>query len=635
MGLEWLDDIDDGEEREYGLKASSLAAARDAGLEVPKGFVVTAGTFESFVRENGMEERIQRILNDLDRSDLSSVRRASRRIRSMITDADVPDEVREEIEEAYEKINMSEEVRNAAEEAVDLVGGQRETEFVAVRSSATGDRIPGAFHTELNVNGKDAVVEGVKRAWASLYSPEALSVEDEVGEIHSMAVLVQRMVEPEVSGSAFDRDPVSGSGRLVEAVWGLGTSLSGGSTTPDKYVLDEHGDVESEEIANKGWKIVRDPTSGKNLKQRVPGDERESRTLESSDLRKVVEALRKAERSFSGDLKIDFALARNGVQVLDLQRMSSPSGSKTREREGLVRGRGASPGDGSGPVSIIYTDTDVEEVGGGEVLAVVEADERFTPVLRSIEGMVADEGGVSSNLAAVSREVGVPLVVGAKNATDMLSKGEEVTLSGDTGIVWEGSGGERGENSVEEASNGGSPDLLTATRVKALNSTSPDAEGVVVPEYVNPGKAERVAERFHPEKVWIRTEERRGIPNLGVLADVDGPLEGRGTVLDTYGNVMRTSNLLEEGVSFLGIDADELKKDGGREALMNAIEKLGEEAEGCETAILMQDLEPEYIQRAVESGVDTVAVPAESVGEARRKVAEAERRFMMDRLREL
>ncbi|MDY6774150.1 MAG: PEP/pyruvate-binding domain-containing protein, partial [Candidatus Nanohaloarchaea archaeon] len=293
MALKWLDEAE--EEREVGKKASNLNSARKAGLEVPKGFVITAPTFEQFVQENGLEERIQEILGRTDRNDLDSLRRAENQIKSLIDGEEVSEELREELEEAYEKINMSEEVRSAGEEAVDLVGGQRETEFVAVRSSPTGARIPGAHHSELNVNGKDAVVEAVKDCWASLYSTEALSLEEDLGNIHSMAVIVQRMVEPEVSGSAYSRDPLQGSETLIESVWGLGTGLSSGTITPDRYRVDEQGRVESEEIANKGWKIVRDPTSGKNLKQRVSSDRRSSGSLERERLGDVVEPVRKAE----------------------------------------------------------------------------------------------------------------------------------------------------------------------------------------------------------------------------------------------------------------------------------------------------------------------------------------------------
>lgn len=631
MPVQWLDEP--GEERTVGKKASSLTTAAEAGLKVPRGFVVTAQTFEQFVRENGLEDRIQRILNRADRDDLESVRQAENRIRSLLADTELSEEVRETIEEAYEKINMSEEVRSASEEAVDLVGGQRETEFVAVRSSPTGTRIPGVHHTELNVNGKDAVVTAVKECWASLYAAEALSMEEHVGDLHSMAVIVQRMAEADVSGVAYGSDPVGGSDRLVEAVWGLGTALSDGTTTPDRYLVDDRGTVAGKEIANKGWKIVRDPTSGKTMKQRVSGNKRQSGTLDDDDLAGVMDALDTAERRLGGDVKLSFACTRNGVHVLDVERFERVH-ADGRETEGVVRGRGAAPGEATGQVNIIYSDTDVDTVQDADIVASTEASERLIPVLQRVSGIVSDEGGVSSNLSALARTLDVPCVVGTENATDMLTKGETVTVDGGAGIVAEGAADDTPVD--EPVETGGAGDRLTATRVKSLNTVSPAAEGAVIPDYVNPRRAEQVAQEHHPETVWVRTEPRDyAQDNLGVLSDGSGATAGDGVILASYGTVMKTSAFRENGVDFLGIDVAALEQDGGREALLNAVEKIGREAGDAETAILLEETDPAYIRKAVESGIDTVAVPERHVETARNAVAKAERQFILDRLREL
>ncbi|MDY6769654.1 MAG: PEP/pyruvate-binding domain-containing protein [Candidatus Nanohaloarchaea archaeon] len=635
MPIQWLDDA--GEEREVGRKASSLAAADDAGLDVPRGFVVTAPTFEEFVQENGLERRIQRILDGADRADPGSVRDAADRIRSLIEAEDVSDAVREEIEEAYEKINMSEEVRSAGEEAVDLVGGQRETEFVAVRSSPTGARIPGAHHTALNVNGKDAVMDAIKECWASLYAAEALSMEEHVGDIHSMAVIVQRMVEPDVSGAAYSSEPVGGEDAVVESVWGLGTALSGGATVPDRYRLGEHGDVREEDIATKGWKIVRDPTSGKNLKQRVAGNKRSSRTLDRGDLGNVMEAVRTAGSVVDGDVKLSFAIGRNGVHVLDVERVTAARG-EAGAGDGVVTGSGAAPGRATGEVSIVYSDTDIGSVGQDDILAAVTPEERLAPVLDRAAAVVADQGGLSTNLAALARALDMPCVVGTGSATDMLTAGETVTVDGAAGTVSEGRGEEPpaqapAETTAAEAA-AATPDLLTATRVKVLNSVAPGAEGAVIPDYLNPRRAEQVADEYQPEQVWVRTDDREGLrDNLGVLAERPGD-GGTGIVLGSYGNVMRAGELLDEGAEFLGIDVPALEQDGGREALLNAVEKIGEEGRDAETAVLLAETDPECIETAVESGIDTVAVPEGEVERARRAVARAERGFMLDRLRD-
>lgn len=636
MSVTWLEDVGDGENRRVGKKASSLAALRRAGLDVPRGFVVTAPTFEEVVRRNDLEDRVQRVLQDADRDDLGAMRRAANRIRSMLTDMELPDETREDIEQAYENINMAEEVRNAGGEAVDLVGGQRETEFVAVRSSPTGARIPGAHESRVNVNGKDSLVDAIRSVWASLYSVEALAVEDAFGEIHSMGVVVQRMVEPDVSAAAFNHDPRDGGDVVVESLWGLGTALGEGSATPDRYVLDRDGVLQEEQIANKGWKIVRDPTSGKTMKQRVSSGEREARTLDDRELSDVLDAVREAERVFSGNIVLDLAISRDRVHVLDVAE-SSPVAGGGGEAEGIVRGTGASGGTASGPVNLVYGDTDIETVAGDEVVATVDAAERFAAVLDDVAAVVADEGGIASNLSLLARRLEVPCVVGTGNGTDMLTKGETVTVNGRAGTVAEG---EVREDTAEPAVQGpGEPaepstPLLTATRVTALGAEAAGAEGVVLPDYTPRRRAERIAREHHPEPVWIRTD-RVSEDNLGVLAEDGEDVDGRGVILRSYGGVMRSPDLLARGAAFIAVDVPALEEDGGSEALANAIEKVGSEADGAETAVILDRVDPGHVAAAVEHGIDTVAVPAHLVPDARRAVAQAERRFMLDRLRDL
>lgn len=631
MPIQWLDD--GGEERTVGKKAASLGEASAQGLNVPRGFVVTAPTFEEFVQENGLEQRIQRILEQTDSDDLGQVQEAEDRIRALIENEEVDDAVREEIEEAYEKINMSEEVRSAAEEAVDLVGGQRETEFVAVRSSPTGARIPGAHHTELNVNGKDTVIDVIKECWASLYSAEALSMEEHVGNIHSMAVIVQRMDEPEVSGVAYSADPAGREDRLVEAVWGLGTALSDGATTPDTYRVGQHGNVEEIDVASKEWKMVRDPTSGKSLKQRVAADKREERTLDDSDLRAVTDAVQTAERIDTGPVAVAFGTGRNGVTVFDVAPAHTVAAQSSRERDGIVTGRGAATGDASGPVNIVYSDTDLDTIQADEIIASVDASERLIPVLPRAAGIVADQGGASSNLASLARQLGIPCIVAVGNGTDMLTRGETVTIDGGAGTVAEGVQ-EHGEPeaAVEEA--GSQP--LTATHIKVVNSVAPEADGAVIPDRIDPRQAEQVADTYHPATVWARTRspsETRD--NLGVLSHADRVDPGDGVILDSYGSVMRAADFVDAGVGFLAVDVDALEADGGRNALLNAVEQVGEHGSDVETAVILESADIDTIETAVASGIDTVAVPESEISAARRAVAKAERTFMLDRLRDL
>lgn len=652
MAVRWLDDIEDGEERDVGKKASSLATLSQYGLQVPRGFVVTAQTFEEFVRSNGLENQIESILNSVDQTDSDSVQRAANRINNLIMGADVSATVKDDIEEAYEKINLSQEVRNAGGQAVNLVNGQRETEFVAVRSSPTGTRIPGTNANELDVNGKNSVVEQVKKCWASLYSAEALSVEDEVGEIHSIAVIVQRMVDADVAGSVFGHDPVVGdrSGYIVESLWGAGNALYDGRSTPDWYCVDKNGNVVEKDIVEKEWKTVRDPKSGKTIRQRVAREDREARSLDAEDMEQVVDAIRNIEGKYGRNIRLDFVISRNRLYVLDMAHFERQSGDSAETGgDSPVTGRGAADGTAHGPVRHLYDDTDIDKVDADDIVVAVNASDRMAPMLNDVAGFVADKGGLSANIAALARKLDVPCIVAAQNATDRLSQEEAFTVHGSRGTVTDtepDTGGDQRSSTVEMPKPPGmeasatSTDTLTATQVKVLGTdTAEAAEGAVVAAFTNYRQVVDAAEQHDPHHVWARTQDRNRFDrdNVGILTShVTDDMDGKGVVLTTYGGVMRSDDLFDRGARFVGLDVDSLQQDGDQESLLNSIEKLGEEAAaGCESALLLRSVDDALIEKAVESGISTIAVPAEAVPYVKKTVAKSEKRFMLQKLREL
>ncbi len=667
MAVRWLDSISDDEERDVGKKAAALATLTEYGVDTPRGFVVTAQTFETFVRENGLENQIESILSSAERSEPSSVQRAANRIHNLIRNTDIDDEVRHEIEEAYEKINMSEEVRNAGGEAVDLVGGQRETEFVAVRSSPTGSRFPGAHETTLNVNGKSSVIQHMKKCWASLYAAEALSMEEKAGTIHSMAVIVQRMVEPDVSGTVFGTNPVTGDsdGYVIESLWGLGTGLYDGSSVPDRFVVDANGDVTEQDVVNKEWRIVRDPTSGKNIKQRVSHEDRESRSLQRSAISDILDMVQKLESRFGNAVRLDFVLSRNRLYALDMERITRTARNETQQRgpeqsyaqsqeDITLRGRPAAAGDATGDIRVLYSDTDIDQIMADDMLVAVNASERLLPVLSSVSGVVTDKGGLSSNLAAAARMLDTPCIVGTMQATDMLTPDTQIAIDGETGSVTDSTSttdtGDHHEPVAPEPaeqveSDRNENDAVTATQVKVLgdgrnrNIAASKADGAVILDYMDRQQIQNAAATHRPEQIWARTDNQdlARKDNVGLLAQhMHADMDGRGAVLSSYGGVMQSTNLIDRGARFLALDVDALRSDGDRDALLNAVEKIGGETGGhCESALILRSLDPGLIQRAVEHGVDAITVPHEHVDAARREVVKAEKRFMLQKLREL
>lgn len=639
MTVRWLEDIGEDAERQVGQKAASVAAATDHGLDTPRGFVVTAETFESFIKENGLERRIERVLSGTSRGSADDVEQAAYRVQQLITDAEMAEETEDAIREAYENINLSEEVRNAGGNAVDLVGGQRETEFVAVRSSPTGTRIPGAHRTTLNVNGKDDVITAVKQCWASLYAAEALVVEDELGSIHSMAVIIQRMADADVSGTVCTTDPVHGrDGYLIEALYGYGSALSRGEATPDRYHVDRSGSVTDQDVVDKEWKLDRDPASGKQLKQRVPQQQRDSPCLDQEDIRRIVDAVKPLDGRYGRPIQIDFAIDRNQVAVLDVRTLQEPEHNPGQpETDPMLAGRAAAHGSASGDVHRLYSDTDVAEVPAGCVLAAVNASERIISALPDVEAVVAEKGGVTSNLSALARRLATPAVVATGNATNMLADGDTVTVDGGAGIVHDGTVTASTPQPQEPAEpRTATPDAVTATRIAVLDAdTHPEADSAIIPTYTDRHSLEAVADHYAPEQVWANTDHSTAA-NVGRIAALDSGTNPDGIILQTFGEVMRLPTQIAGDTGLIAADAEALRENGDREAVYNAVQKLAEDTPGtCDTALLTRSVDRDLFAAAVEHGIDTVAVPADTVADAKQLLARIEQRYMLDRLRQL
>ncbi|HZB96130.1 MAG TPA: PEP/pyruvate-binding domain-containing protein, partial [Herpetosiphonaceae bacterium] len=281
-----------------GGKGANLGAMLRAGLPVPPGFCVTADTYRTVVA--GAAPAISRQLSGLDIDDNQALETASQAIRSEIERLHIPDEVAEAIRAAY-----------AA-----LPSGQGREPAVAVRSSATAEDLPdasfaGQQETLLNVRGADAVRDAVRRCWSSLWTPRAIAYRTHNGFEHdavALAVVVQSMIDSEVSGVLFTADPVTGNRThtVVNASWGLGEAIVSGLVSPDGWVLDQDGQILAEEIAKKERMIVYDQRGGTEERS-VPIELQQSACLDASDLARLVALGRAAQEYFGAPQDIEWA----------------------------------------------------------------------------------------------------------------------------------------------------------------------------------------------------------------------------------------------------------------------------------------------------------------------------------------
>ncbi|RNJ26966.1 phosphoenolpyruvate synthase [Halosegnis longus] len=471
--VRWLDALGSDDLAAVGGKGASLGEMTSAGLPVPPGFVVTAGSYRSFIEETGIAEELFAAV-DVDPDDSGALAEAEARAEQLILETEMPESMREAILDAY----------------ADLDDGDA---FVAVRSSATAEDLPdasfaGQQETFLNVQG-ETLIERVKECWASLFTQRAIYYRNEQGfddKAVDIAVVVQRMVDAEKSGVLFTSHPSTGEPKLIiEAAWGLGEAVVSGSVSPDNYVIDrETGEVLEHTVADKKLLMEKDPETGETVEREVSEEKRTAPVLEPEEIERLAELGDRAEAHYDSPQDVEWALVDGEVYMLQSRPIttipddadeSAESAADENDGDVLVRGLGASPGIVAGPVRIVRKLDQLDKVGEGDIIVTEMTTPDMVPAMKRASGIVTDEGGMTSHAAIVSRELGVPAVVGAGNATETLSDDQPVTMDGDKGTVTAGEA-EPEEETEEHADvrpqNPVKP--MTATEVK-VNVSIPEA----------------------------------------------------------------------------------------------------------------------------------------------------------------
>ncbi|AWR99991.1 pyruvate, water dikinase [Metallosphaera hakonensis JCM 8857 = DSM 7519] len=423
-----------------GGKGANLGELLSQGIRVPPGFVITSKAYSYFLDYNGLRDQIVSILNEE-----SSSERASERIKALILSSKVPQDLEEMIYSSYDEL-------------VRIVGKEV---LVAVRSSATAEDIESASFagqqdTYLNVK-KANLIEMIKAVWASLYNERAIEYRKSKGIDSSkveMAVVVQKMVNSRSAGVMFTLNPSNGDRNfiVIESSWGLGETVVGGKVTPDEVIITKADlKIVDKRISRKNMKIVYD--QGKNVEVTLNGDECERPSISDEEALELAKLALKIEQHYGMPMDIEWAIDADMsfpenvfiVQARPETFWASRSKEKVEEkktqpseRKVLVKGLAASPGIASGKARVLVDVREAKEFQKGEILVTKMTDPDWVPVMKIASAIVTDEGGITSHAAIVSRELGIPAIVGAKDATKVLETGQEITVDATRGVVYEG-----------------------------------------------------------------------------------------------------------------------------------------------------------------------------------------------------
>jgi len=453
--VKWFSELNKSSGSIAGGKGANLAEIYNLKISVPQGFVVTAQAYNYFLEKAGINGKIKEILEGIKYEDTENLDEATSKVRELITDCKFPEEMKEEILEAYETLGSDEEVKNAVG-VHDILKKNVNDEFVAVRSSATTEDLEGASFagqqdTYLNVKGTKDLLENIKKCFASLFTPRATYYRNKKGFKHeeaSLAVVIQKMVDSNKSGVIFSKDPSSGKENIIiEAVWGLGEGIVSGQITPDRYVIEKSEDsleIKEKEVGKKKIAITRD-SSGKKEVIKLKDEISERQVLKEHEIKKLAQIALKLEDHYKKPQDIEFAIENEDLFIVQTRPITTlkedniiKNSGEELKGEVVLKGLGASPGIASGKVKIIKDLKDLKKIVEGDIMVTIMTNPDMVVEMQKSAAIVTDEGGLTAHASIVSREMGIPAVVGTQEATIKLKEGEIITVDGFKGKVYKG-----------------------------------------------------------------------------------------------------------------------------------------------------------------------------------------------------
>jgi pyruvate,water dikinase len=431
----WFNEVTKQDIPLVGGKGANLGEMTNAGIPVPQGFIVTAAAYFDFIEKSGIESKIKSLLDPVDVHNSRQLQEAAIKVQKVIEDAEMPPDTAREIEQAYIKMGKG---------------------LVAVRSSATAEDLPeasfaGQQATFLNIQSEKDVVKAVQECWASLFGARAIFYRQEQGFEHfkvGIAVPVQRMVQSESSGVMFTVEPTTSNKDLItiEAVLGLGEMIVSGDVTPDHYTVSKDGmKILEKEIKKQEWKLVKKAGAhGKadNIKIDLTPDEQAKQKITDDVIIQLARIGKTLEEHYDFPQDVEWATEKGELFIVQTRPITTlttgPRATHDIDAPVLVSGAPASPGVASGPVKIVPDPSQIDKVLEGDVLVAEMTTPDFVPAMKRAAAIVTDRGGRTAHAAIVSRELGIPCVVGCENATTTLKDGQVITVDGGNGKVYPG-----------------------------------------------------------------------------------------------------------------------------------------------------------------------------------------------------
>lgn len=447
----WFDELHRKDVNLVGGKSSSLGElTTSTGVPVPYGYATTAHAYRYFMDVTGQNKKIHELLQGLsDVEDSVELHEVCTKIRESIVSAEMPEDLATAIGDAYEELSKK---------------VNEENPYVAVRSSATAEDLPdasfaGQQDTYLNVTGRDMVIRKVKECYASTFTDRAVYYRAKKNFDHenvALSAAVQMMADSKVAGVMFTVNIANGDDKsiMIEGSWGLGEYVVQGTVTPDNFIINKEDlTIASRHINEKAIELVRKP-GGDVEERKVPEDLAKAQALTDEQVVQLATYAKAIEKHYGCYMDMEWAVDhQNRVWILQArpetvwskknkEKKAGTEVKLTTDHKVLVKGLPASPGMAAGKCHVIIDPKDINEFQEGEVLVTTMTSPDWVPAMKKAIAIVTDAGGMTCHASIVSRELGIPCVVGTKSrsveATKVLKSGQDITIDAQNGVVYDG-----------------------------------------------------------------------------------------------------------------------------------------------------------------------------------------------------
>jgi pyruvate,water dikinase len=537
----WFSEVGKDDGALVGGKGANLGELTRAGFPVPPGYIITATAYFDYLKKTDLSEKIKKLLQDLDYEDTKELQKRGEEAQKLVLATPLPEELKKEIISGYHKLKEDTHTENL---------------YVAVRSSATAEDLADASFagqqaTFLSVIGEEMLLTSVLKCWASLFEARAIYYRNDKGfdqlEV-GIAVPVQKMGDFEAAGVMFTIDPTSNDYEHVsiEAAYGYGEVVVLGAITPDRYLVDKKTrEITAKEISKQTWMITRksgssdtdDTGSIEKDSVPVPAEKQNEQKITDAQILKLFDLALAIEKHYGKPQDTEWGIEGGRVYMVQSRPVTTLGDSKPAEEEGvketsiddtsdankaevILKGAGASTGMAAGEVVVIHSPNEIDKIKDGNILVTEMTTPDYVPAMKRAKAIVTDKGGATCHAAIVSRELGIPCVVGTATATKVLKGIGVITVDGKSGLVYKGDVVPKTKS--PEAGNAApivQSSIITATKVY-LNMAEPDmAEkmatmdvdgiGLLRAEFII---AEHIKE--HPKKLIAEKREQEFIDKL-------------------------------------------------------------------------------------------------------------------------